>query len=274
MNTKYGWIQSLIFILLCSASMVVQAAISGTGGAATRAFTGIWNQPLRPSESTVIQIVNDDTGALSGKIYWIAHDNDGFPFWFFAEGPVIGNRIDLTIYEAADPATTPDPGGSDLQVVGSGEIEFDNCFEGTFSGLNSISGTGGFRFKINKSSGIADTTCSGGTSDGVNPSDSPVDIKSFFTVTTAGAGSSGKAEFEISGGRTDFKVEVEDLPVGDYDLSIEGIVQGVIRVAALSGGGSKGEVEFRSPVEPGKVLLTFDPRDRLIDISNSSSALY
>jgi len=260
MNIKFGWIQSLIFILLCSASMILQAAISGTGGVATRAFTGVWNQPAHPGESTVIQIVDDESGALGGKIYWVAYDDDGIPYWYFAEGPVTGNRIDVTIYEGAD-------------VAGEGTIEFDNCFEGTFSGVNSISGTGGFRFNINKASGIADTACSGGTSDGVNPSDSPVDIRSFFTVTTAGAGSSGKAEFEISGGRTNFNVEIEDLPVGDYDLSVDGIVHGSIRVVALSGGGTRGEIEFRSPVEPGKVLLTFDPRDKLIDISNSASAI-
>ncbi len=271
MNTKYGRIQFLIFILLSSASMMLQAAISGTGGIATRAFTGTWNQLMHPNESTIIQIVNDDAGALSGKVYWIVYDEDGIPYWYFAEGPVTDNRIDLTIYEATDPAVTPEPGGSNLRVVGDGAIEFDNCFEGTFSGLDSISGTGGFHFKINKMSGIADTTCSGGTSDGVNPSDSPVDIRSFFTSTVAGAGSSGKAEFEISGGRTNFNVEIEDLPVGDYDLSVDGIKHGSVRVVALSGGGTKGEIEFRSPVEPEKVLLTFDPRDKLIDISNSAS---
>ena len=139
--------------------------------------------------------------------------------------------------------------------------------------MDSISGTGGFNFQITKASSVAGTKCAGGTSDAVNPSDSPVDIRSFFMATAAGAGSSGMAEFEISAGRTNFKVEIEDLPVGDYGLSIGGINQGSIRVESLPAGGTKGEIEFRSPVEPGKVLLTFDPRDRLVDVTNSASTV-
>ena len=275
MNTKNNWLRILSITLLCCISMTVQASISGTGGITTRAFTGIWNQPAHYSQSTVIQIVSDGHGGLNAIVYWIAFDDGVRPYWYFAEGPVTGNRIDLTIYEARDPQTSPPggPGDSNLQVWGAGMIEFDHCTKGTFAGVDSISGTGGFQFQINKVASVADTTCAGGLSDGINPSDSPVDIKSFFIATAAGAGSSGKAEFEVSAGRTSFKVEIEDLPVGDYGLNIEGINQGSIRVEALTGGGSKGEIEFRSPVESGKVLLTFDPRDKLVDVTNSASAV-
>ena len=302
MITKYKWTQvAAIFILFCL-SMAVHAAtvpdpgekngvesISGTGGIATRAFTGVWSQSSDANESTVIQMVSDGNGGLNAIVYWFGFDNYSMPFWYFAEGPVTDNHAELTIYAAGVSIILPTAKTNDgnlmvsgkeaishrggLQVWGTGTIEFENCGEGTLSGTRSISGTGGFKFGIEKVFDVADLACTGGTSDAVNSSDNPVDIRSFFAATTAGAGSSGKAEFEISGGRTNFEVEIEDLPEGNYELIVDGVNQGRIKVKSLPTGGTKGELEFRSPVESGKVLLTFDPRDKLIDVTDSTSTI-
>ncbi len=302
MNTKYKWTQIVAISILCCLSMVLHAAsspnpgdkngtasISGTGGIATRAFTGVWSQSSDANQNTVVQMVSNGSGGLNAIVYWFGFDNYSMPFWYFAEGPVTDNYAELTIYAATNSLLLPTARAYDdnlmastmgvkshrgsLQVWGTGTIEFENCGEGTFSGTRSISGTGGFRFRIEKVSDVADLSCAGGTSDGVNPSDNPIDIRSFFTATTAGTGSSGKAEFEISGGRTNFEVGIEDLPEGNYELIVDGVNQGRIKVKSLPTGGTKGEIEFRSPVESGKVLLTFDPRNKLIDVTDSKSTV-
>ncbi len=69
---------------------------------------------------------------------------------------------------------------------------------------------------------------------------------------------SGDARLRPEIDRTDFSVEIEDVPVGGYDLRIGGEIVGVITVNMQQDGSIEGELEFRNPVEPGKILLDFD----------------
>jgi len=80
-------------------------------------------------------------------------------------------------------------------------------------------------------------------------------------------GASGTIRLELKGARVDFKVELEDLPAGVYDLFVEGVNVGMI-VAAPDGGTVNGEIKFRSPlgVEPSSIALTFDPTGKTIQI--------
>jgi hypothetical protein len=71
------------------------------------------------------------------------------------------------------------------------------------------------------------------------------------------------AKLEQRSDRVDFSVELEDVPVGSYDLQIGGINRGTLTVVVVDGG-TEGELEFRDPVEPGKQLLDFDPRGQLV----------
>jgi hypothetical protein len=77
----------------------------------------------------------------------------------------------------------------------------------------------------------------------------------------------GKARYRLEGDcDDDFRVEIEDLPLGTYDLRVGGVVQGTITVALVAGE-PEGEIEFdNEPDEPGEVLLTFDPRGQLVEI--------
>ena len=84
---------------------------------------------------------------------------------------------------------------------------------------------------------------------------------------------SGDARLRPEADRTDFSVEIEDVPVGDYDLRIGGEIVGVITVIVLQDGSVEGELEFRNPVEPGKTLLDFDPRGKQIDVLDGSSVV-
>lgn len=82
----------------------------------------------------------------------------------------------------------------------------------------------------------------------------------------------GKARFrqELDCDR-DFRVEAEDLPVGDYEVVVGGIVRGTLTVADLGGGVFEGELEFDNEVEPGKLLLDFDPRGLLVEVRQGAT---
>jgi hypothetical protein len=66
----------------------------------------------------------------------------------------------------------------------------------------------------------------------------------------------------------DFRVEIEDLSAGTYDLFVGGVDRGDITVD----GTGQGEVEFHTdPSEVGKLLLTFDPRGQLLEIKQGAT---
>jgi len=97
------------------------------------------------------------------------------------------------------------------------------------------------------------------------------EIEKSFTNTGLDADASGEAEFEIEEDRTEFKVEVEDLDIGTYDLLVGGELKAQIEVIEVDGG-SEGEVEFRNPLgeDDDKLLLDFDPRGKTIEVANGS----
>lgn len=86
------------------------------------------------------------------------------------------------------------------------------------------------------------------------------------------ADADGKARFrqELDCDR-DFRVEAEDLPAGDYEVVVGGIVRGTLTVADLGGGVFEGELEFDNEVEPGKLLLDFDPRGLLVEVRQGAT---
>lgn len=98
-----------------------------------------------------------------------------------------------------------------------------------------------------------------------------------FEVQLANAGvypaGDAEAEFEQEPDRVDFKVEVEDVPAGSYGLFVGGQSRGNIVVTAVTGG-TEGELEFRFPGEPGKVLLDFDPRGQEIQVREGGTVIF
>jgi len=85
--------------------------------------------------------------------------------------------------------------------------------------------------------------------------------------TSLSPGASGDLEYKARPDRTEFKVEIEDVPVGTYLLLIDGVEVASFDVVNTATG-PEGEIEFRNPVEPGKTLLDFDPLGALIQITN------
>jgi hypothetical protein len=68
-------------------------------------------------------------------------------------------------------------------------------------------------------------------------------------------------------------VEIEDVPVGIYDLKVGGTSVGDIHAVMDQDGTVRGEAEFRDPVEPGKILLDFDPRGQSIEVLEGATVI-
>lgn len=81
---------------------------------------------------------------------------------------------------------------------------------------------------------------------------------------------SGHAEYRVrKKNRISFHVEAEDLAPANYDVTVGGVVQGVLDVQVLPKNRVEGEIEFDTKVEPGHVLLDFDPRGQLVTIERA-----
>ncbi len=72
----------------------------------------------------------------------------------------------------------------------------------------------------------------------------------------------GKVRYEAKSGKTRFKVTVEKLDAGFYDL----VVGGEIVASIETTGPAEVETEFRDPVEPGTLLLDFAPLGKSVEL--------
>jgi hypothetical protein len=104
----------------------------------------------------------------------------------------------------------------------------------------------------------------GGSCDGA-----PLEIDVPLLSTGARPGAQGDARYRIRDDcRSDFNVEIEDVADGGYDLRVGGVSRGTLQVVA-----GNGELEFRDPVEPGKILLDFDPRGQDVEVFDGGTLI-
>jgi len=229
----------------------------------TRNFTGLWDQTSHESQGFNLQVIDQITGDKVGVAYWFTYGDDMESAWFFGVGPVSGDRIKMILYEGIGIGFLEDnkPGDDRVVEVGTMEIEFSSCNDGVVTFATEIEGVGSGDFPISRLTDLYNTECSGGVSDDT-PSDVPISEQRIGLVAAReGITGSGHADFEERSDRTEFSVEVEDLEDGNYRIFVGGIDQGPLIV-----GMGIGETEFRSPVEDGKILLTFDPRGELVEV--------
>jgi len=229
----------------------------------TRNFTGLWDQTSHESQGFNLQVIDQITGDKVGVAYWFTYGDDMESAWFFGAGPVSGDRIKMILYEGIGIGFLEDnkPGDDRVVEVGTMEIEFSSCNDGVVTFATEIEGVGSGDFPISRLTDLYNTECSGGVSDDT-PSDVPISEQRIGLVAAReGITGSGHADFEERSDRTEFSVEVEDLEDGNYRIFVGGIDQGPLIV-----GMGIGETEFRSPVEDGKILLTFDPRGELVEV--------
>lgn len=258
--------KQILLFLLC----VMSPALWAQDVIVTRSFTGLWDQPEHESQGINLQIIDQVTGDKIGVAYWFTYAADLESAWFLGIGPVTGNRIEMVLYEGSgiDFLETNAPGDDRVLEVGTLEMEFDSCTEGTATFSTNIQGIGSGTFPVERITDLFNLSCSGGVSDDTPSSASVTEERIGLSPAREGITGSGHADFEERPDRTEFSVEAEDLANGSYRIIVGGVDRGELVIAL-----GVGETEFRSPVETGKVLLTFDPRDQLIEIHDSQGAV-
>jgi hypothetical protein len=236
----------------------------------TRHFTGLWDQSEHESQGINLQIIDQDSGDKVGVAYWYTYDDNMESAWFLAAGPVIGNRVEMVLYEGQGIGFLESnvEGNERVVEVGSLELEFSSCNEGTATFATTLPSVGSGSFPVERFTDLFNTSCSGGVSD-----DTPSDVlvteqRIGLSPARDGLLASGHADFEERPDRTEFSVEVEDLADGSYRIMVGGIDRGELVVTM-----GIGETEFRSPVEAGKVLLAFDPRGQKIEVHDDQGAV-
>lgn len=73
--------------------------------------------------------------------------------------------------------------------------------------------------------------------------------------------------------RRKFSVEIEDAPIGAYDLLVAGVPRGVIQVVN-NGGDVEGEIEFSNDDDGDELPLNFDVLGQVISIAQGGVALF
>lgn len=75
-------------------------------------------------------------------------------------------------------------------------------------------------------------------------------------------------------GRRVFYVEIEEVPLGNYTLLVDGVERGTLQVRDTDSG-PEGELEFRThDIDPGELPLTFDPVGANLTILDSSGTTW
>jgi hypothetical protein len=245
---------------LAAATMTLFAAALAPSAHAvtiTRGFAGLWHDSSGANRGFSAEVVDTAAGKQLNA-YWITTDAAGKPVWIIGQGAAVGNRAVL------DAVTSTSSAGS-ARAWGQLTVSFDDCSHGTVQFAPTDTRQARGQTTIARLTDDSAQSCTGGISDDRAVSSHDGRIVQFFTNTGVAPGAHGRARFEERSDRTDFNVEVEHLPIGTYSLIVDGVERATLDVAT-SAEGTETEVEFRSPVEPGKILLDFDPRGKEVDI--------
>lgn len=247
------------------ASALVCSAMPASALEVTGSFTGWWGQPQQENHGLIVNISRRADGSKHAAMYWAHYDDAGNPSWLIAIGPIQGDTIqaDLRRFDGVTFMQPDDPNTARGETVGTMRVTFDSCASGEVAFDSPLVGSGAFPIeRITRQPG---TRCSGGISDDRDPEAPVEEIRAPLLPTGAIPEASGDAKYESRPDRVEFKVEIEDVPEGDYLLRVGGVERGVISVVATDSG-PEGEIEFESPADDDELLLDFDPRGEVLEI--------
>src|SRR6056297_1679662 len=261
---------------LATAIAASLALASGSAAAlqVTGSFTGWWGQPQQENHGVIVSISRRADGSNQGVLYWAHYDVAGNPSWLYAQGPIVVDTIDAELYrfEGVTFMERNDPNTPRGVAIGSMQVHFSDCANADVSFDSVEAGIGAGAFPIRRLTNQPGTRCSGGVSDNRSGNAPVEDFRAPLLPTGAVPGASGKVDYEANPARVEFEVEIEDVPEGDYELHVGGIVRATISVI-MTDDGPEGEVEFRSPAEPGKLLLDFEPLGELVEIIQDGTVI-
>ena len=260
---KYRVLSTVLMILallpLCAAAqdMIV-----------TRHFTGLWDQVGYKSQGINLQIVHQDSGEKRGVAYWFTYGSDNQSAWFVGIGPASGDRIEMVLYQVQDVGFLEPGDNIEATAVGTMTMEFSSCNQGVVEFETDLAEVGSGSFEVQRITDVLNTHCTGGVSDDTRSDVMFTEQRIGLVPARSGSSASGHVDFEERPDRTEFSVEAEDLADGSYQIVVGGVDRGELMVSL-----GRGETEFRSPLEAGKVLLTFDPRGQEIEVHDGQGAV-
>lgn len=236
----------------------------------TRHFTGSWTQVDQESQGLNLEVIEQFDGSRRSVVYWYTYGADRQSAWFLGVGDLVDNRIEYELYESTDVGFMQDatPGNESVHSIGTMTVEFGSCDDGTVTFETNNAEVGSGSFEIVRITEVKNTHCTGGISDDMRAEVMFGEQRMALTSAREGIAASGHARYEDYPGHMEFEVQIEGLPNGDYHLYVGMQDRGVLSV--LDG---LGDMEFRSPGETGTMLMTFDPRDMLIEIHDDQGVV-
>jgi len=238
----------------------------------TKSFTGGWFDPAKDGQGFLLEIIrsNNQKKALTT---WFTYDQNGQQLWLIGVGDIVDQTItfNMIMPNGGLFGDAHDPNQVTQTSWGTVTFNFNDCNQGTASWNPVISGFNAGSMPIVRNTAINNLNCTGGLFDELG--DTLSSTGSTITAlnnTGADPDASGKTKYEVEADRIDYSVEIEDLPVGAYELFVGGTLRGEINVIEISPGITEGEIEFRDPVEPGKLPLDFDPTGQTVDVSQGA----
>ena len=156
--------------------------------------------------------------------------------------------------------------GLTVDGTGEGEVEFKTPQDGDkplldFDVLDQL-----VEVKQGVTTYFSDTFDGSGTggSGGGGAGGSASKIEVFMVNVGPDGNAKGRLRHELKSGKRRFDMEVENLDAGVYQLLVAGAP-----VAEFTADGLESEIEFQDPVEPGKVLLNFEPLGAQVNVESA-----
>lgn len=233
----------------------------------TKSFTGGWYDPNKSGQGFLLEIIksNNQKKALTT---WFTFDTAGNQYWLIGVGEIQNQKIhfDMMLPEGGLFGNAHNPANMTNTYWGNVTFTFTNCNSGTVNWEPQLTGFSEGSMPITRSTVINNLNCTGGLFDELGDTLTEFELITPLLSTGVDSDANGKTKYEQRTDRIDYSVEIEDLPLGVYQLYVGGVNQGDITVVTQNDGSTEGEIEFRDPVEPGKLPLGFDPQDQVIDI--------
>ena len=236
----------------------------------TRHFTGSWDQVDQESQGLSLDVIEQNDDSRRSVVYWFTYGNDRKTAWYLGIGDLVENRIEFGLYDSTDVGFMQDaiPGNVSVQSIGTMTITFDSCTTGSVVFATSHEEVGSGSFNIERLTDVMNTHCSGGISDDMHSDTTYGEQRIDLMPARDGITGSGHARYEDYSGHMEFDVKVEGLPDGDYQL-----YAGMQQHGEFSVSEGRGEMEFASPGETGKMMLNYDPRGMQIEIHDAQGVV-
>lgn len=248
---------------------------SGSDGAmdelmVTRHFTGSWGQVNEQSQGLSLEVIEQLDDSRRSVAYWYTYGADRKTAWYLGIGDLDEDHIIFELFESKDVGFMQenDPDSTPVESMGTMTITFDSCDTGVVTYETDHEEVGSGSFNIKRVSEVMNTHCSGGISDDMHADGMFGEQRMELTSAREGVAGNGHARYEDFPGHMEFEIELEGMPDGDYHL-----FTGMQDRGGFTVQDGHGNLEFTSPGETGKMMMTFDPRGMLIEIHDGQGVV-